>query len=294
MSYKFINTVALILLTLFGVVICSCSRVPPDKPIIKIGGITITDQQLDIKLKIEKCYRDDKKLPDRWMGLYKLIDEALMEESAKSIGVIITADMLLDESRRVDKETKAPELLAEVKAVCPEYQRYTDLYLKPELLNRLVHYQFQQDRTIQEVPLDKATDALKKAKDGQDLKTLGNYSVQEIDPEKKKSASNELTRYNMEMADPDKELINTVLDTLSPGQLYQSVREDRYGFYIIKLLEHKDKYYKYEMLTFKKKDFDRWFNETITDISKEIYQFDLIEQIINNVTSGPVVAFLKK
>ena len=304
------NLIALALI-MAAAILVGCGRASVAQPIIKVGEITITSRMLDTKLKIEQCYRDDKKMPERWLGLYKLVDEALMEEAAKKLGIFATPDILDEEAKRVDKETKAPELLASVKAVCLDPTLYKEVYLKPGLVNRVAHYKFAEDKAIQEVAFDKANEALKKAKDGKDLKSIEGYSEQEIDPDKitptGSSPINELSRYNMEMTNPEKELIDTVLKTLKPGDVYQTVREDRYGFYVIKLLEKRDAqitgpaetgksvgYYKYEMVTCKKKEFDRWFNEFILTVKKEVFQPELVEQILKNVTSGPVSTFLKE
>lgn len=296
-----------------------------NQPIIKVGTQVITAQDVETKIKIEACYRDDKKTPEKWLGLYQLIEDALMESAAQTLNIVITPEILTQESERVDKETKAPAILAAVKAVCSDASNdlhgsiklYRDIYLKPRLVNRVLHYQFSEDKSVQEVPYDKAKEALQFARAGKDLKSMEGYSVQEIDPEKPKQSPTcpdspalrdvsgmNMAKYNLNMADPDKELIDSVLNTLKPGEVFPTIREDRYGFYIIKLLERRPVpsagdgtpggYYKYEMITCQKKDFDRWFNEAVVDIKKEIYQKDLIDQILKNTTSGTVNKFLKE
>jgi hypothetical protein len=202
--------------------------------------------------------------------------------------------MMEEETARVDKETKAPELLQAVKNVCPDKTLYQKIYLKPRLVNRLLHHKFSEDRQIQASAYQKASDILKMTQSGKGLKDLDGYSLKEIDLTSKKESPKEMAQYNLPWSDPEKDLIENVLDHLQPGEIYQNLQEDRYGFYIIRLVEKRTQFYKYEMIHIKKREFDPWFLETVKGIKKQIYQKDLIEKILKHVTAGPVVEFLKK
>jgi len=271
-----------------------CSKGTPADSIIKAGSTVIDISDLNTKLKIESCYRDDKQAPAEWLGLYQLIEEALMEEAAKTIGVTISQEMLEEETVRVDKETKAPELLQSVKNVCSDRTLYQKIYLKPRLVNRLLHHKFSEDKEIQAAAYQKALDLLKLAQSGKDFKNMDGYSVKEIDLTSKKESPKEMAQYGLDWTDPEKDLVENVLDHLQPGDVYQNLREDRYGFYIIRLVERRVKFYKYEMVHIKKMEFVPWFLETVKGVKKQIYLKDLIEKILKNVTTGPVVIFLSQ
>lgn len=262
--------------------------------IIKVGTTQITYVDVETKLNIEACYRDDKTKPESWLGLYQLIENSLTEEIARTVGIEITPAMMADEVKRVDKETKAPGILNAVKKVCPDDKAYQEIYLKPRVINRLLHYRFSEDKTIQHEPYRKATDMLTLAKSGKDLKLLDGYEVKDIDLSKPQQPNPELSRFNLNLAEAEKELAESILNNLQPGQVYRSLRDDRYVFTIIKLLEKKDRFYKYEVVTVKKVDFDKWFDDMLRSIRKEVYQKDKIEEILKNISTGPVHAFLIK
>ena len=181
-----------------------------------------------------------------------------------------------------------------MKKVCPDDKAYQEIYLKPRVINRLLHYRFSEDKTIQHEPYRKATDMLTLAKSGKDLKLLDGYEVKDIDLSKPQQPNPELSRFNLNLAEAEKELAESILNNLQPGQVYRSLRDDRYVFTIIKLLEKKDRFYKYEVVTVKKVDFDKWFDDMLRSIRKEVYQKDKIEEILKNISTGPVHAFLIK
>ena len=286
-----------LLLILFGALIAlasGCGKANQDTIIIKVGTSQITSGDVDTKLKIEACYRDDKTKPESWLGLYQLIEDRLMEEAARTIGIEITPAMMAEEVARVDRETKAPAILDAVKKACPDDKSYQEIYLKPRLVNRLLHYKFSEDKTIQQEPYQKALDMLTLAKSGKELKLLDGYAVKDIDLSAPKQPNQDLSKFNLTLNESEKELAENILASLQPGQVYQTLKEDRYAFAVIKLLEKKDNFYKYETVDIMKVEFDKWFADKIKGIKKEVAQRDRIEEVLGKTSIGPVNTFLAR
>jgi hypothetical protein len=266
--------------------------------IIKVHDRAITTRQVEIQCRIEDCYRDDRKAGTPfWSGLCQLIDAALMEAVARVQGLVITDQMMAEETARVDRETKAPRILTCVKRNCPSQTIYQEIYLRPKLVNRLLYYHFAMDKEIQAEPYHRALEILDQARAGGALSTVKGYSLKEIDLSTKRQeeeAAPELTRYGIELPNPDKEFVEKVLKPLAEGAVYPHLWEARDYYLVVKLLQKQGKLYRYEIVNIQKIEFDPWFLAEIKRIKKEIIQADVIKELLAQVQTGRVAEFLRR
>lgn len=128
------------------------------------------------RAKLERIYHDSRLPPKRpfaeefppaviqGLVLADLRKERVLE---RVYGVVITWEMLEEEIRRIEENTKDPEKLARIKtALGPDTTSFAETVAKPIIVERLLRLKFYQDKLIHAAEREKAITTLRAMKAG--------------------------------------------------------------------------------------------------------------------------------
>ncbi len=146
----------LFIFLLFGFLTTGCAQ----KGIAKFENRRINQSDLDNVKAIEESYGGE--ISDDDAFLY-LIRRLINVKLAKNMSIIITREDIEKEAERIDRETKAPEVLNKIKKhFSGNTEKYFNLFIKPELSRSLVEDKFFYDTIIyQKIPYSESKTLLK-------------------------------------------------------------------------------------------------------------------------------------
>ena len=137
---------SLLFVLLLAVVICQSTS-----DIVSVDGRKITQQDVSYRLAIDKAYGNDQS------GTTEVVLQLIMQELREVIAdkeqIFITDSMIEQEALRIDMETKAPGILAKVKAVFTDHHEYLKHYVRPVLVEKSLQEEFFFDTLHQKEPL---------------------------------------------------------------------------------------------------------------------------------------------
>lgn len=136
---------SLLFILLWAFIFCQSTSV-----IISINGRTIIQEHVTYRLAIDKAYGNGQSGTTE--VVLQLIMQELREVIAEKEQIYITDSMINHEVLRIDEETKAPEILAKVKAIFTDHHDYLKHYVRPVLVERLLQEKFFFDTLYQMEP----------------------------------------------------------------------------------------------------------------------------------------------
>ena len=111
-----------------------------DKPLAQVGNHTITAHDADYRNQVISFYYPEEK---RQLGLDQLIRAYRTAEILANNGHAITPEVIENEVKRIDTQTRDPAGLAKIKAIFGEDQAaYRKIFVVPVYAERMIYFSF--------------------------------------------------------------------------------------------------------------------------------------------------------
>lgn len=117
-----------------------------DKPVAVVGDYTITDSDVEYRAEVAKIYYPKEFEAKPWayarqIGLNQLINSYQTAQILTNRGRGFTEGNLVDESTRIDRESRDRITLAKVKKIFGNDEKsYLKVFVLPNLADRLIYY----------------------------------------------------------------------------------------------------------------------------------------------------------
>lgn len=109
-------------------------------PVARVGDFEITREMAETREKVAKVYYPNEKTE---VGLRQLVTAYTYAQIMKNYGKPVTDEMIAQEDRRIDTETRDPKTLAKVKAVFgSNHELYLKAFVLPTYVERTIHADF--------------------------------------------------------------------------------------------------------------------------------------------------------
>lgn len=229
--------------------------------VVKVGNIIITDKDVAYKIAVERAYGNET-ITDA-VARQVITRETTEQEVARSLGVLPTETDIATFSERVNKTTKAPELLAKVKNVFgADIASYQRVYLLPKMVNITLHSAFATDKgTYSEslIKIEKAYAGVIKGRSLEQTAKSNNLEYVESDIKKSEIIDPLLQKYfaGKELQKPK---LLSILPTLKSGEIYKEILEDENSYQVVRLAVNEKEVYKVEMIVSRKRSYGDWYD----------------------------------
>lgn len=248
-----------------------------------VGTRIIKSKHINYRLNTEKAYGNSG--ATNAVALISLVNEAVEHEVARANGVTISQQEMSEFRERVDKNSKAPEILAKVKAVFGEdVDSYERIHLAPRLMNRNLRYYFSRDAEIHKKERLLIEAALRAVLSGKSLKSTaeGYLKMVSFEVEDKSSEFPQaLQKYAPHGPTPKSPLLS-ILQGMKEGEIYKNIVEDDFGYKVIRLIGKEGNKYSCEAITVKKRFYEEWFKDQAARMRIEITDGALKKKIMDN------------
>ena len=247
----------------------SCGK----SPIAKVDGLPIYSEDIKDEKGIQNAYGanySDEEI------LLLIFQKKLREYVAlNKLGLKITPKMLEKEKERIDKETKAPEILRRVKEYFQGNEKhYLKKYIYPVLASRLLEKTFYFDTTIQREAYTSAQEKFKELKENPDMKIKDDSLYISLDLEEMRNKYDKKFPFFL----PFYQMDTLTLKSLPIKGIYPEILEDKLGYYILRKLDKKAK--KFDGFFIRKRDFNKWYKGNIKDVKIEIFEPEMKKKVL--------------
>lgn len=264
--------------------------------VAQVGTIQITEEDLLQRAKVSEIYYP--KSGQRYVALAQLIQGYLDEEVLKQLGYKVDDSVWEAESRRIDENTKAPDVLKKIKdayglnksgyiktfvrVVYAERYLYNEVFLKSPEIHK--EKREQAENFIREASA--VPESFKSLAEKQSLKvaTLLVSEKEGIQPyedsgKKLEPAGRPPEPGGIEQA---KFIISKIKD-LKDGQVLPEIIEWQEGFQVLRLVKKDGEVYTIESVSVPKIDYDVWFWGYASKIPVRINDPALKSELLKNV-----------
>ena len=237
--------------------------------VARVGEIPITDEDLSRQARVSELYYPGS--GQRYVALSQLIKGYLSLGVLKSLGQAVDEATVKGESRRIDEETQAPELLQKIKEVYQgDREAYLQSFVRTVYAERVLYHEvFLPSPEIHRASHEQAEGFLKEAlgspasfsrlakQRGAEVARLRISAREGIRPEGKGESgrSEAPSQAHLEEA---KRLIGS-LSRIRPGQLCPEVIEWPEGFQVLRLLHREGRGVLVQSASIPKRDYEQWF-----------------------------------
>jgi hypothetical protein len=251
----------------------------------KAGSLQIYRTDAAYKVGIEKAYGNER--VTEVIALVSLINDALEHEAAGMHGVTIKRDEVAAFKRHVDKTSRAPQILAKVKAVFGrDTDSYERLYLGPKIINRKLRYWYSRNAEIHKYQRALIEKAYYLAQSGMSMEAAASECGLELSTIDYGKAKGDMPAILKQYSSASEQLaadpMMKILATMSQGQIYYNIAEDDHGYKVIKLIEKNGQQYKVEAIVVRKHPFGKWFRVQAEKIKVEILDAEMKKTIEEN------------
>jgi hypothetical protein len=299
---KNLNSRFLVVAGVFIALVFSTAACNTDKgKVADVGGIIITQKDLEQRGKVSEIYYPGSN--KAYISLAQLSRAYLSEKVLNSLGYKVDEQVLAAESKRIDENTKAPEVLKKIKDVYGlDKQGYMKTFIRVTYDERYLYNEvFLKSRDIHKDQYLKAQNIIRESqqspdqfkaiskKYGQEAKTLKISEKEGIKPyeENNKKKPDEMgpggpghENVGMEQAARLIEMVSKV----KPGEMYPELVEWQEGFQILRFVNKEGDNYIVESVSIPKRDFDEWFWENAAKIPVKIYNPALKASLLKEVS----------
>jgi len=270
-------------------IISGCSR-----DVATIGSIPVTQKELNLRAKVSEIYYPGSGKP--YVGLSQLIKGYLTIEVLQSLGQRVDDAVLEGEAKRIDDNTKAPEVLAKIKAIYGTDRRayldtfvrlvyaervlYSEVFLKTREIQKKQHQQVEELlRSSTASPAGFPSQAKQKGFPVAVLKISRDKGIAPYERTKGRPAqSGDVAGVKQA------ERIILLLSVLKPGQVCPEIIEWQEAFQVIRMLRREGKSYIIESASIPKKSFDEWFWSKASTIPIMIRDQTLKDMLLKEVS----------
>ena len=251
-----------------GLFFSACGK----RPIAKVDGIPIYSEDIKDEKGIQHAYGANYTDEEALLLLFqqKLREYVLL----KKLGIKIREKDIEKEKERIDRETKAPEILNRVKAYFnKDKKRYLKAFVYPVLVSRLLEQTFYFDTTIQKKGYMLSREKFKALKEHPNMDIKNDSFYISLDLEKMEKENK-----GIPFVLPFYQMDSAVLRSLPQKGVYPEIIEDRAGYYILRKLDKKSK--KFDGFFIRKRSFNKWFHDNIKDVKIEIFDKEMKNRVL--------------
>lgn len=234
-------------------------------PVARLDGREVmSDADLADWSAAQGCYGEDA-ITSRKAAFMRLAEAAIAEAAlAEHGGPVFDSVALSSEAARIDRETRAPDILACIKKVLgPGEERYRRVFVRPTLIESRLRTFLMTDAKVQEGPRGRVKEAIARAGKGGSLETLAaelnlSYSSATYSLEPSTGA----LRPEDHFAPPpdfQKDFIERHLAPLKPGELRAEPIETDYSLQAVRLLSSDGPRRRFESVVALKTSQEEWF-----------------------------------
>jgi hypothetical protein len=255
-----------------------------------VGDLPISEQDILRRTKVSDIlYPGSNK---KYVGLGQLIKGFLSIEVLKSLGHKIENTTLDNEAKRINNNTKNPELLNEiiisygndkdsylktfVGIVYAERILYNEIFLKSKEIHQEQHHKA--DNFLKTVMKNPETFETTAEKSG--LKTM-KFIISAQDGIKPYGEKKSIKTSGSDTQQA-KRLINFI-SLLKEGEIYSDIIEWQEGYQIIRLIQKDGEDYVIDSVNIPKRSYDEWFWEKASSIPVKIYDKNLEKELLKEV-----------
>jgi len=259
-----------------------------------VGAISVTSKDISFRARVSEVYYAGS--GKDYVGLAQLLKGYLAEEVLESLGHKVDSSVIEAEARRIDENTKAPEVLARIKdiyggnrkaylktfvrIVYAERVLYNEVFIKSKEIHK-DQYQKAEGflRATLGSPASFARLAKKRGLDVRSLRLSRSEGIVPVEEGKAKLPLREASGSGGEMA----ARLLGLLAGVKEGKVYPEVIEWQEGYQVIRLLKRKGDTAVIESVSVPKRDYDEWFWEKAKTVPVKIYDKALKEKLLNEV-----------
>jgi len=260
-----------------------------------IGAISVTSKDISYRARVSEVYYPGS--GKDYVGLAQLLKGYLSEEVLKSLGHKVDSSVIEAEAKRIDENTKAPEVLARIKEIYGRNRKaYLKTFVRVVYAERVLYNEvFLNSKEIHKDQYQKAQGFLKAVlgspasfekiarKKGLDVRRLRlskSEGIMPLESQKTKLPLREASGSGGEMA----ARLLGLLTGVKEGKVYPQVIEWQEGYQVIRLLKKKGDTAVIESMSVPKRDYDDWFWEKAKAVPVKIYDKALREKLLNEVS----------
>lgn len=245
------------------------SGAPAPAAVASLDGRTVvTEPDLADYQATQGCYGEGA-LTSRKAAFMRLLEAAVAADAMREHGGPVAAPEDVEkEAARIDRETRAPEILACIKAhFGAERSRYLRVFVAPKLVESWLRVFLMRDKGVQAAARGKIDAAVKAARKGTALETAARelgvaYSSAAYSLEASTAAPAqpaELARYGFLPPPAQADFIREHLLKLATGQLAAEPIEGDYDLRLVRLLSTDGTRWTFETLSARKAGQEEWF-----------------------------------
>ena len=272
---------------LFFFLFSSCT-----KNLCDVGDTKITSRDIEFRKRVSEVYYPGS--GKDYVALAQLVKGYLSEEVLKSLGYKIDESILEGEAERIDKNTKAPDVLERIKRIYGRNRRdYIKTFVRIVYAERFLYNEvFLKSRDIHRREFQKMEDFLHAVKKSpHSFKKI----AEKMDLEAKRlrvSKDKGILRFEGKSIDERKETgsgsgqadrIIDLLKGLKEGMVYPDVIEWMEGYQVIRLVKKEGDEYIVDSVSIQKRNYDEWFWERAKEVPVKIYDEKLKDKFIKEV-----------
>lgn len=272
---------------------------PVNENVIRIGRVTILASDLRLTIETEKAYGRTS-LPNASAAII-LGGHALWDEVARQVGVSVTSAEVSAFGRRADANTKAPQVLAKVKAVFGvDRAAYERLYVAPKVLDRKLRAWYAGHPALHADAAASIAKALEKVRAGasfQDAAAECLLVLRTFETGKPThKASGAATRVPAKGVEPldDRDEIATLAKGLAVGETLPRMVSSDEAYRIVRLAARNGGALRIEVIESQKRHFSEWFEEQATKVYVDIFDQSLKNELLSRYEHVPWVQRLTK
>jgi len=259
-----------------------------DAAVAEVGGTRIGGADTSYRVAVEKAYGNAT--ATEAAALVSLVNDALEGEVARAVGVDAAAGEIAALGKHADETSKAPEILAKVKRVFGnDGAAYDKLYLAPKVVNRKLRAWYSRDAAIHARERELIEKAFGLVSTGTPLKQAAEecgieFSAFEVGGSGGHLPA-DLARYFPRSAEGVKGSLESILDSLPVGAVYDRIVEDDRSFRVVRLIQKNEgnekngPKYKGEAVAARKRPFDEWLREQAARIKIRIADPELAKAV---------------
>lgn len=268
-------------------VLSACSR-----DAATVGNSAISDRDIDIRTKVSEIYYPSSE--KRYVGLTQLIKGYLSLEILRSFGHPADSAVLEQEAKRIDENTKAPEMLAKIKAVYGNDRKaYLRTFIALVYAERVLYEDvFQKSPDIHAAARMQAETLLRNASQtpaafsetarqgGASVALLRISRNKGIQPQQNKLAPRSAGPIGIEQA----ERLIPILSRLSPGNMLPQIIDLPEAFQVMRFMRKAGSDFLVESATIPKRTFDDWYWEQASKFPVRVHDAALKEELLREVS----------
>ena len=238
-------------------------------PLAVVGEISINVADLHGRVGVFRAYGNKI---ERDTALVALINEGIKQELAREVGIAPGQDELHAFALQVERNSKAPEMLAAVKTVFKDdMDAYQRIYLTPKVINSKLRGWFSRNAQLHQQQRDIVERAWVLVHTGYSFEAAAKETGAQFSAGEYGQISNRppdaVNRRFSKSLDSISEPFHQILNATAPGEIAATIAEDDYSYHIIKLVDKKgDSYYETEEIGLAKASFDKWLKQQASHI----------------------------